>query len=86
MIGLVRVAGHSMEPTLHHGDRLVYLRLAPRRGDVVVARDPRDGDRLVVKRVAAVDGDEVLLSSDLAHHESLAVRRDQVVGRMVLRY
>lgn len=39
MIGLARVVGRSMEPTLQAGDRLVvrYGR-APRPGDVVVVR------------------------------------------------
>ncbi|MBI2978916.1 MAG: hypothetical protein HYY38_08905 [Rhodospirillales bacterium] len=57
MLGRVRVAGHSMEPALHHGDELLFIRVPPRIGSVVVARDPRDDDRLVVKRVAAMDGD-----------------------------
>jgi phage repressor protein C with HTH and peptisase S24 domain len=84
--GRVRVAGHSMEPSLHHGDTLVYLRLPPRAGDVVVAEDPRDDDRLVVKRVAAVDRTDVVLASDNAGHESLLVPRDAILGRVVFKY
>lgn len=86
MLGRVRVAGHSMEPSLRHGDTLVYLRLPLRAGSVVVAEDPREDDRLVVKRVAAIDGDDVILASDMPGHESLMVGRGAVLGRVLLRY
>jgi len=86
MLGRVRVAGHSMEPALHHGDELLFLRVAPHVGSVVVARDPRDGERLIVKRVAAVDGDDLILESDAEGHESLLVDRRAVIGRAILRY
>ncbi len=85
MLGRVRVAGHSMEPSLRHGDTLVYLRLPLRAGDVVVAEDPRD-DRLLVKRVAALGPDDVILASDAPGHESVTVGRSAVLGRVVLRY
>ena len=86
MLGRVRVAGHSMEPALHHGDELLFLRIAPQTGSVVVARDPRDRDRLLVKRVTALAGNDVLLASDAEGHESLVVDRRAVIGRAILRY
>ena len=85
MLGRVRVAGHSMEPSLKHGDTLLYLRLPLRAGDLVVAADPRD-DRLLVKRVAAIDGKDVILASDKPGHESVLVERNAVLGKVVLRY
>ena len=36
----------------------------PRRGDVIVFRDPADAGRLLVKRVAAIAGDEVRLENE----------------------
>lgn len=65
-IDAVEVRGRSMVPTLLPGDRLVLIRLArpPRRGEIVVAPDPRDGDRELIKRVAAVDGFGVTLRGD----------------------
>lgn len=53
-----------MEPTLLPGERVLINRLAyrrrpPARGDVVLARDPREPKRLLIKRVAAIPGDEV---------------------------
>lgn len=75
-----------MEPALHHGDELLFLRIPPQVGSVVVARDPRDGDRLLVKRVAWISRDELFLDSDSPGHESVIVRTDHVLGRAILRY
>lgn len=86
MLGRVRVAGHSMEPALHHGDELLFLRVPPHVGSVVIARDPRDPDRLLVKRVAAIEGDDVTLESDMPEHERVSVDRRALVGRAILRY
>ena len=86
MLGRIRVGGHSMEPALHHGDELLFVRMSPRMGSVVVARDPRDDDRLVIKRVAAIEGDDVTLASDRPDHETLRVDRRALIGRAILRY
>lgn len=53
-----------MEPTLLPGERVLVNRLAyrkrpPARGDVVLAHDPREPKRLLIKRVAAIPGDAV---------------------------
>jgi nickel-type superoxide dismutase maturation protease len=66
----VAVVGGSMAPTLEHGDwllvdRTAFRRQAPRPGQLVLALDPRDPERELVKRVAAIDGDgHLLLSGD----------------------
>jgi nickel-type superoxide dismutase maturation protease len=51
-----------MAPTLQAGDWLLvdpdgYARQAPVEGNLVLAPDPRDPERLLIKRVAAVDRD-----------------------------
>src|SRR3990172_11445435 len=51
------VRGTSMYPTLAPGeyvlfDRLAYRREPPRRGDVVLATDPREPRRRIIKRNA----------------------------------
>jgi nickel-type superoxide dismutase maturation protease len=63
-LDVVRVRGRSMAPTLLPGDRLLVARLAPRAGDIVLARDPRDPGRELIKRVARLDGGAVTLRGD----------------------
>jgi nickel-type superoxide dismutase maturation protease len=59
-LDVVEVHGRSMAPALLPGDRLLvesrsYLGRVPRAGEIVLAADPRQGDRELIKRVAAVD-------------------------------
>ena len=61
------VRGHSMEPSLHDGDRLVVDRLfagllGVDRFDVVVLRNPGKKDVDYVKRVVGLPGDHVRLA------------------------
>jgi signal peptidase I len=65
-IDVVEVRGRSMAPTFLPGDRLLLVRVArpPGVGEVVVAPDPRDGERELIKRVAAVDAFGVTLRGD----------------------
>ena len=66
VVDVVQVRGRSMLPTLRPGDRLVVVRThrPPRVGEVVLALDPRDAGRELVKRVAAVDPAGVTLHGD----------------------
>ena len=59
-LDVVEVRGSSMAPALLAGDRLVvesrtYARRPPRAGEIVLAADPRQGERELIKRVASVD-------------------------------
>ena len=59
-LDVVEVRGSSMEPTLIPGDRLLveshtYGGRAPRHGEVVLAADPRQPERELIKRVASID-------------------------------
>lgn len=59
----VQIVGSSMEPTLREGqvlvlNRLVYYFREPRRGEMVVFKDPEDS-RLSIKRIVAVPGDRL---------------------------
>ena len=61
VIGTVFIQGNSMNPTLHSGDRYLVHRWAylvgePRRGDIVVLRDPHDYEP-TIKRVVGLPGD-----------------------------
>jgi nickel-type superoxide dismutase maturation protease len=82
-----------MEPALREGDWIVVSRLSrpPRVGEIVLVRDPRDGERLLLKRVAAVAdgvctvlGDRPEASTDSRTFGP--VQLAGVLGRAVFRY
>jgi nickel-type superoxide dismutase maturation protease len=94
LVTTVEVAGDSMRPTLHPGDRLVVVRVPGRwvrPGDLVTLPDPRQPDRVVVKRVAAVAGGAVEVRGDdpSASTDSRTfgpVPASSLRGRVVYRY
>lgn len=64
----VKVEGVSMMPTLHNADqyylkRWVYFVRTPKRGDIVVIKDPTDGS-FAVKRIIALSGESVFINKD----------------------
>jgi nickel-type superoxide dismutase maturation protease len=92
-VDVVEVRGASMVPTLDPGDRLLVVRrrASIRRGDVVLALDPRDAARELVKRGEATDGAEVVLRGDHAAASTDgrtfgALPASAVLWRAVFRY
>jgi nickel-type superoxide dismutase maturation protease len=82
-----------MEPELRAGDWIVVLRLSrlPRVGEIVLVRDPRDPEHLMLKRVAAVaDGACTVLGDRPAESTDSRtfgpVQLTDVLGRAVFRY
>lgn len=64
------VRGHSMEPILHDGDRLVVDRVAynlgeAKRGDVAILRYPLDPTVDFVKRIVGLPGDRIAMHRGL---------------------
>ena len=58
------VSGSSMRPALAPGEYVLFDRLAyrlgpPRRGDVVLATDPREPRRRIIKRIGGGPGETV---------------------------
>ena len=61
-VRIYTIPSPSMMPTLRAGDHIIvtrYLGGTPRRGDVVVFRNPAGGDELLIKRVIASPGELV---------------------------
>jgi nickel-type superoxide dismutase maturation protease len=88
---LVAVDGDSMRPALTPGDRVLVVRAAARVGDIVAVRDPRRPDRTMLKRVASIDGDRIVVLGDNAGASTDSrtfgpVDRASIVGRAVYRY
>jgi len=91
------VTGGSMEPALFEGDfvivdRKAFSRRLPRPGEVILATDPREPSRTLVKRVTWVDlhgqlwleGDNDEESTDSRAFGRVPPRT--LVGRVVFRY
>ncbi|MEO3796728.1 S26 family signal peptidase [Nonomuraea sp. B10E15] len=55
----VTVEGASMEPTLHPGQRLLARRTRGVTGEVVIVRNPHPVPPLLVKRLAACEGERL---------------------------
>ncbi|MEZ5965728.1 MAG: signal peptidase I [Planctomycetota bacterium] len=75
------VRGHSMEPSLLDGDRLVVDRLAyavadVSRFDVVVLRYPRDPATDFVKRVVGLPGERVAIDKGVVFVDGKALSED----------
>jgi signal peptidase I len=63
-----RVVGRSMEPTLENDQFLVVNKLdyrlhSPRRGDIIVFRDPRADDRKLIKRIIGLPGEVIEITN-----------------------
>lgn len=61
------VSGESMSPTFENGeylivDELTYRLEAPKRGDVVIFRYPRDPSEFFIKRIIGLPGETVTIA------------------------
>ena len=62
LISVFKTSGHSMEPTLKNGERLLVERVSPRfnklkRGDVVIFNPPGNNSIDYVKRIVGLPGE-----------------------------
>lgn len=63
-----RVSGNSMFPTFHNGDyiltdKLSYRLRSPKKGDVIVLKNPKNESQDFIKRIIAGSGDTVKVDS-----------------------
>jgi len=77
------VSGHSMEPTLHDGERVVVDKIRPvlgdlERGDLIIFASPEDPSKNLIKRIIAVAGDEVELVGDQVLINGVALQEDYI--------
>ncbi|MGI6542163.1 MAG: signal peptidase I [Limnochordia bacterium] len=79
------VQGSSMEPTLHHGERLMvdkvtYRFREPKRGEIVVFRYPSDTRRKFIKRVIGLPGDLVEVRKHLVYVNGVPLNEPYIKG------
>lgn len=63
------VSGSSMVPQFHNGEYLIidefnYRNNAPRRGDVIVFRYPKDPSQFYIKRIIGLPGETIQLKDE----------------------
>lgn len=63
-----KVSGNSMVPTFHNGDYLITEKISyrlgePKKGDVIVLKNPRDESQDFIKRVIAIPADTIKIES-----------------------
>ncbi len=63
------ISGHSMEPTLQDGQRVVVDKVRPalgeiERGDLIIFISPEDPAKNLIKRVIGIGGDRIELIGD----------------------
>lgn len=83
-LGMIRVEGDSMEPTLVHGDELLVEATGEirREGIYVLRMD----DALMVKRLARAPGERLSIRSDNAAYpswEDVEASKVEIIGRVV---
>jgi len=62
----VSVKGHSMDPTLADGQKLMTYQLSEiNRFDIITTQEPDDMEKLAVKRVIGLPGDRVQMQGDV---------------------
>lgn len=81
-IGLTKVIGHSMDPTLKDGSFLFVNKLStfisePSYGDVVIVKED---DRNIVKRVIGVAGDTVAIKEGVVYVNDEPIAEDYILG------
>ena len=74
----VKVDGHSMDPTLADGERLIVLSTTSiDRFDIVVAKETENGKtKEIVKRVIGMPGDTITYKNDVLYVNSKKVDED----------
>ncbi len=73
-----KVSGNSMVPTFHNGDFLITEKLSyrfgtPKRGDIIVLKNPRDESVEFIKRIIALPGDTVRVESNSVYVNDLLI-------------
>lgn len=81
MIGFYKVKGHSMEPYLKEGDRVITAKLKPRIGKIIVFEKNK---RIYIKRVKKLG--KIILAKGDNHSKSYNVKKNEILGSVIWKY
>lgn len=78
-----KVDGSSMEPTLFHNQRLLVDKITyrfrlPRTGEIIVFKYPRDPEKKFIKRVIAVEGQDISIYGGQVKVDGLVLEEDYI--------
>ncbi|MGL4589671.1 MAG: signal peptidase I [Mycoplasmatales bacterium] len=91
VLGLMKIQGESMEPTLKNNDYVLYMKkfYSIKKGDVVIYRniDINIGNK-IIKRVTKIEGEKVFLNGDNQKESTDSdqfgfVDREGIVGKVI---
>lgn len=76
-----KVSGSSMVPTLESGDFIITEKLSfrfgnPKAGEIIVLKNPRDESQDFIKRIIAVPGDTIKISSNTVYLNGQPLKED----------
>jgi len=84
---IVNIDGSSMKPTLHDADKVIISRIhaEPEYGDIVVLTKTSWGERSIVKRVIATEGQTVDIDFDagIVYVDGVALEEDYTAAPTV---
>ena len=72
----VTVSGHSMDPSLHDGQRLISSKISDfDRWDIITTKEPGDEERMIVKRIIGMPG--ILSKWKMINYTSMGKKQDE---------
>lgn len=76
-----KVSGNSMYPTMHDGDYLITEKITmkietPKKGDIVVLKNPRNESQDFIKRIIATPGDSIKIEDDTVFINGGAIKEN----------
>lgn len=89
MIKRFTVTGNSMMPSYHDGDVILVGRWGKMHvNDVIVCRDPREKNRLIMKRVAAIENASYYVLGDNKHASTDSrtfghIQKTAIIGKVI---
>lgn len=76
-----KVQGNSMVPTFRSGDYLITEKLSyrfnnPKKGDIIVLKNPRDESQDFIKRIIGVPGDTIRIAENVVYLNNEPLKED----------